>query len=69
MNMKIFSNVSPLSFEAAVWIFGGYPQVPYKEAVKNLAAEIKSKTRLDEIRPTTIWLLGRKTFGKSYRYI
>lgn len=67
--MKITDNTPELSFEAAVWMFGGYPQVPYKDAVKRLMLKVKYIAGRDEISPTALWLLGRKTFGKDYKLI
>ena len=61
--------VSPFSLTAAVFMFGGYPQVPFESAIAELKRIIMTQTPCAEICPTTLWMLGRKTFGKDYQYL
>ena len=61
--------VSPFSLTAAVFMFGGYPQVPLNDAIAELKRMIMTQTPYAEICPTTLWMLGRKTFGKEYKYL
>ena len=67
--MKITDNTPELSFEAAVWMFGDYPQVPYKDAVKRLMQKVRHIAGCDEICPTSLWILGRRTFGRFYKFV
>ena len=67
--MTITSNTPALSVEAAVWMFGDYPQVQRDKAVKRLELKVRFLAKCDEISPTSLWILGRRTFGKDYRFI
>ena len=61
--------VSPFSLTAAVFVFGGYPQVPLDAAIAELKRRIMTQTQYSEICPTTLWMLGRRTFGKEFKYL
>lgn len=67
--MTVSSTTPPFSLVAAVFVFGDYPQIPWDEAVRRLALKVRHIAKLDEISPTAIWLLGRRTFGKDYKFI
>lgn len=67
--VKVSPLVSPLSLTAAVFIFGGYPQEPWTAAIAELKRRIFTETPFAEICPTSLWILGRKNFGKDYQYI
>ena len=67
--MTITSNTPALSFAAAVWTFGDYPNVTWEKAIKRLEMKIRLIARCGEISPTSLWILGRKTFGKHYKLL
>lgn len=65
---KVYQNVSDAALEYAVWTLGDYPQVPWDEALRRLIDGIKSMG-YNELRPFTIWRLGRKVIGKEFQYL
>lgn len=67
--MTVTSNTPPFSLVSAVFVFGGYPQKPWDEAMKNLALKVRHIAKSDEISPTSLWILGRRTFGKDYKFL
>lgn len=67
--MKITDNTPALSLVAAVWMFGDYPQVTWEEAIKRLELKVRFIAKCSEISPTSLWILGRKTFGKDYKFL
>ena len=64
-------SVSPLvdrfSLTAAVFIFGGYPQVPWDAAILHLKKRVMEETPWNCICPTALLILGRKDFGRYFK--
>ena len=67
--MTVTSNLPLFSLIAAVFIFGDYPQNPWDKAMENLAEKVRTVAKSNEISPTSLWILGRATFGKDYRFL
>ena len=68
-SVKVSPLVSPFSLTAAVFMFGGYPQVPWDAAVESLKRRVAAETPCGDVTPTALWMLGRRTFGKDYKYL
>ena len=64
-------SVSPLvdvfSLTAAVFIFGGYPQIPWDTALLHLKKRVMEETPWNCICPTALFILGRNDFGKDFK--
>lgn len=67
--MKITETTPIFSFVAAVFIFGDYPQVPWDEAAKRLELKITTFTRQKEVSPTALFVLGRRKFGRDFKFL
>ena len=55
------------SLIASVFVFGGYPQVPWDAALLHLKKRVKEETPWNCICPTALFILGRKDFGKDFK--
>lgn len=52
-------DLTRFEIERAVWVHGGYPQVPWNVALKVLLARCKRETPFPQVSSIAIWMLDR----------
>lgn len=50
-------NLTRFDLECAVWVHGGYPQVPWNVALRVLLAKCKRQTPFRQVSSASIWML------------